>query len=319
MLLYISLALTGYLLSFNLSVVAIHIFSKQGILDVPNVRSNHKSATLTGGGVAVVSTIFIMMAISYTSADDAFYIYFLTSLLVLSAISFLDDLRNIPILARIPFQIFAISLLIIGSLSGLDYKILIFLCFVLFGFLNCYNFMDGIDGSATAEAIHISTGTFLIGVMTQRMPVESMVVSLIVISACSGFIKFNWHPARIFLGDVGSTVLGLICGWMLLILASQGFYAAAVILPMYYIADSGLTLFKRLMARKKIWEAHSEHYYQLAARNGMPHNEITKKIMYCNFILLLLSIASLYIPAASITMASIPTFYLLRKFQCVGQ
>ena len=313
--LYFAIALSGYFLSLIFSVIAIYFFSKRRVLDIPNSRSNHKSATLTGGGVAIVSSLLIIIAILYYSSRESVFLYILSALLVLSSISFIDDLKNISIKVRIFFQALSIYLLLSGSFGYLDITLFTLLALVLFVFLNFYNFMDGIDGSATLEAIHISSGIFVLGLITSNIPIEVMVISLIIVSACLAFIKFNWHPAKIFLGDVGSTSLGLICGWMLIVIALQGFYAAALILPMYYLADSGVTILRRLLARKKIWQAHSEHFYQQAARNGLPHNKIVRKIIYCNCALFILSLTSLYCPITSTLLSIAIVSYMLYNFR----
>ena len=175
--------------------------------------------------------------------------------------------------------------------------------------------MDGIDGSATSEAIHISLGALLLSFIVPEIPTQIIILSLVTLASCLGFIKFNWHPAKIFLGDVGSISLGLICGWILISLALQGLYAAAIILPLFYLADSGLTILKRLLKGKKIWEAHSEHFFQKAIRKGKSHNVVTKKIIRCNFLLLILSLASLYYPITSVITSGVVVIRLLYSLQ----
>jgi len=309
--LYFILTFSGYYLSLIFTAVAIYYFQKYKILDVPNHRSNHFSATLTGGGMAIVMSLVLIALLSYLSSADNFFIYFIVATLLLATVSFLDDLKNLAIPIRVLFQIISIGILLYGSLADLDYRYMAFLGFVMLVFLNLYNFMDGIDGSNSVEAIHISSGVVLLSIFTDAIPLEIAALACAITGACLAFLRYNWHPARIFLGDVGSTSLGLILGWMLVILAIQGLYVAAIILPMYYIADSGLTILKRLYSRKKIWQAHSEHFYQIAVRNGLAHNKVVKKIIYCNILLMFLSVTSLHDPLLSLCLAIITTSYSL--------
>ncbi|MFB0922104.1 MAG: glycosyl transferase, partial [Alphaproteobacteria bacterium] len=85
-----------------------------------------------------------------------------------------------------------------------------------------------------------------------------------------------WHPARIFLGDIGSISLGYLLGWLLLSLAVSGHLQAAIILPLYYLVDATLTLLRRLQRGDKVWQAHREHYYQKAVQNGRSHAQVSR-------------------------------------------
>ena len=141
--------------------------------------------------------------------------------------------------------------------------------------------MDGIDGITSTQTIAICVGFILIGFVQ---------IPLIIIFALLGFLIHNWHPAKIFMGDVGSVPLGYIIGVMLIILAKSGFLISAIILPLYYLADSTITITKRLLARKKIWEAHSEHYYQQAVRAGKSHSSVVKMISFANILLIICAV-----------------------------
>lgn len=312
---YFIIALSSFSLSLILTVFAIKLFSKYHILDVPNARSNHKSATPRGGGIAIVLTLLISIFIyQKIYFKDIRFLYLLLSLLIIAAISFIDDIKQVSIVIRIIFQVTAISILLISYFPNFNIYITIALIMTLFVFINFYNFMDGIDGSATAEAIHISSSIVILGFIT-AIPHDVIIIALITASASLGFIIYNWHPAKIFLGDVGSISLGFVCGWMLLAIAFEGHLAAAIILPLFYMSDSGITIIKRLFAGKKIWQAHSEHFYQQAARNGVPHNVITKKIIYCNSSLCILSITSTFYPIPAIILAVIITLRTLHHLQ----
>jgi UDP-N-acetylmuramyl pentapeptide phosphotransferase/UDP-N-acetylglucosamine-1-phosphate transferase len=141
-------------------------------------------------------------------------------------------------------------------------------------FTNLYNFMDGIDGITGVETILIGCGLCLVQTAAS---IEDPFVSFLMLcisGACLGFLTQNWHPARIFLGDVGSIPLGYLVGFCLLSLAVKGYLAAALILPLYYLADSGITITRRALRGEKIWLAHREHFYQKAALNSGRHDEV---------------------------------------------
>jgi UDP-N-acetylmuramyl pentapeptide phosphotransferase/UDP-N-acetylglucosamine-1-phosphate transferase len=317
--LYLIIALSSFSFSLLLTIFAIKLFSKYHILDVPNARSNHKSATLRGGGIAIVITLLVAMFIHQKILlKEIGILYLFISLSIIAAISFIDDLKSTSIIIRVIFQVMAISILLISYFSNLNIYITSALILGLFIFINFYNFMDGIDGSAAAEAIHISSSIIILSFLT-TIPYEVMIIALITASASLGFIIYNWHPAKIFLGDVGSISLGFVCGWMLLAIAFHGQLAAAIILPLFYISDSGITIIKRLFAGKKIWKAHSEHFYQQAVRKGIPHNIITKKIIYCNSSLCILGITSAFYPIPAVILAVIVTVATLYNLQKSGK
>jgi len=312
---YFIVALSSFILSLILSKLTIKVLSKKKILDIPTSRSNHASATLRGGGLAIASTICIAYILYYIYSRDANLLYVFSGLLIISSVSFIDDIKNLSIKTRIIFQGLSIFILLIPvDLVNSLFFIIIFLSF--FAFINFYNFMDGIDGLDTSETIHISLSIFILSFFAPNIPAEIRVISLTTCAACLGFIKFNWHPAKIFLGDVGSISLGFICAWMLFnLFYYSGLWAATLIIPMVFLADSGITLLKRIIARKKIWKPHSEHFYQQAVRNGQSHSKVTKKIIYCNLALFVLSIMSLTYPILSFGIAVLLVVGLLHNLQ----
>src|SRR5690606_27746163 len=103
-------------------------------------------------------------------------------------------------------------------------------------------------------------------------------LGLAVAGAAFGFLPWNWQPARIFLGDVGSVPLGYALGWLLLSLAAAGAWAAALILPLYYLADATLTLMRRLARGERVWQAHREHFYQRATQAGRSHAAVVSLV-----------------------------------------
>lgn len=299
-----------FLLSLTLSYFTVKASRILNIIDVPNSRSNHKRSTPTAGGLAIVLTVSIFMLFYKLFSTEISVLPFLASLWIIASVSLVDDLKSLQILPRVIFQFISMITLLSYYMPGY-----LFLCIPLFFFINFYNFMDGIDGSAVSEAAHIAFSFFIISFLVPELPESMRILSVVLFGASLGFAKFNWHPAKIFLGDVGSISLGLICGWLLLNLVMEGLYAASLIIPMFYLADSSLTILKRLMQRKKIWEAHSEHFFQKAVRKGHSHSRITKKIIACNLILLALAITSITYPVLSFLTAVTIVSFLLYNLQ----
>src|SRR3546814_9981621 len=103
-----------------------------------------------------------------------------------------------------------------------------------------------------------------------------------------GFLWWNWAPARVFLGDVGSATLGYLVGFLLIKLAAAGFLVAAFLLPLYFVADATITLFRRLLGGTRIWEPHRDHAYQCAVQCGMSHSAVVSVVSAVNLTLILL-------------------------------
>lgn len=223
------------------------------------------------------------------------------SVLLLAAISLLDDLISVPPWIRFIVQIIAVAIALclfrtpfFSFLPPMLDKFIIGLLWVWF--INLFNFMDGIDGITAVETGSIGLGFCLLAAIEGTFPNPIFTYGLIITCAACGFIWWNWHPARIFLGDVGSIPLGFIVGYLLLMAAHSGYVFPALILPAYYIADGGITLAKRIWQKKKIWQAHSEHYYQQAVRRRHTHDMVARRICGINLLLVLLATLSMLYP-----------------------
>jgi UDP-N-acetylmuramyl pentapeptide phosphotransferase/UDP-N-acetylglucosamine-1-phosphate transferase len=293
------------------------------IVDKPNDRSNHKIPTVRGGGIAVVASIGIgLILIHYFVHRFSYEIIAVAwATLLLSIVSFLDDIYSLSVKIRLVAQI-AIVMLVSFISNGLVFQghlpfavDHVIAGFFLICFLNFFNFMDGIDGISGAEAIHISITIFLFSLCSKPYLHDVSYLSLLCLISCLAFLYWNWHPAKIFLGDVGSVPLGLVLGWLLLDLAKQGYWSASLIIPMYYIMDSGFTLVSRILRGEKFWQPHSQHFYQIAVRKGRKHNEVTKIIILCNLILLILSFVSIFFPVSALALAVSTVILFLRHLK----
>jgi UDP-N-acetylmuramyl pentapeptide phosphotransferase/UDP-N-acetylglucosamine-1-phosphate transferase len=131
----------------------------------------------------------------------------------------------------------------------------------------------------------------------------------LLVAAMLGFLVWNWAPAKLFLGDVGSMPIGYLLGWLLLSAAANGAWAAALILPLYYLADATITLIKRALRGAKIWQAHREHFYQRAVQGGASHARVAIQVLACNSVLVVMALIAvvgwvwLALAASAVTVA----------------
>lgn len=244
--------------------------------------------------MVLLAALMVIAGFEQMAKSQAAWLFSLT--FILAAMSWVDDLRGLGPLFRFGAHVVSVGLaLSFGLLDGpvfgamlspvLD-KIAAGLLWVWF--INLFNFMDGIDGIAGVEALSIGGGITLLAVFSG---VGSDVgnVALVVAAGAGGFLVWNWHPAKIFLGDVGSVPLGFVLGWLLLSLSAAGYWLAALILPLYFLVDAGLTLLRRLLRGEKIWQAHRQHFYQYAAQHGRSHGEVATAVALCNSVLIVLA------------------------------
>lgn len=273
-----------------------------GMIDEPNARSNHKEPVIRGGGLAVMVSALSFL---YIAGLDAHLLLIASGI---AAISFMDDKQGLPFQHRLLVQIVGVGVLFIpGGVADSLFKGLVFqgllpayldsvlAALFMLGFMNIYNFMDGIDGITGVETISVGVGVALLAMVGESI-FQLGIDGVVIASAIAGFLLLNWHPAKLFLGDVGSVPLGFLLGFLLLQLAAAGYWQASLLLPAYYMVDGGLTLLNRLGKGEKIWEAHSQHAYQQAVRKRYPHDYVALCIAKLNGVLIALSIVAVAFP-----------------------
>jgi len=271
-----SLVLTGLLR---------HWLLHRQILDRPNERSAHATPVPRGGGIAVLAVLLPAWALL---APQLWAL--LLAAAALGAVGWWDDLKGLRPWPRLVAQGLAVALGLwqLGPVTqgllpaplDLALSALLWLWFV-----NLFNFMDGIDGIAGVEAISIGLGLVVIGLWFATFG-DLAALSAGLAGAVLGFLYWNWHPAKLFLGDVGSQALGFLLGFLLLRTAAAGAWAAALILPLYFLADASWTLLRRTIARENIMAAHAQHIYQQAVRLGRNHGEVAGAVLLANLALI---------------------------------
>lgn len=317
------------ILSLALTQKMILLMTRFSIIDRPGGRRSHLAPTPRSAGVVLLFLYMMFFPIAeYCLHSELVYSpKILLSLLPIATISFLDDIKSVPITIRLtihficsafgvwffiyPFRLLHNTELIlaIDMLIGI---------FALASFVNVYNFLDGIDGITASQSIHLSVTIIILCALQSRMinNYEFIIITNIIILGWSiGFLFFNWHPAKIFVGDVGSISLGFLFGLCLLMIAVSNIklFAAAVIAPLYYIADGAGTVLIRLVNKEKIWEPHLKHFFQKAVKKGMSHSQVTLLIIQCNLALMILSIGSLYYTIICFGLAVAVVFFTLMR------
>ncbi|MFU7500684.1 MAG: UDP-phosphate alpha-N-acetylglucosaminyltransferase [Candidatus Tisiphia sp.] len=326
---YSFLFLLSFIATSFLTWLLISSLPSFGVVDIPDPRRVHSRITPRGGGLAIVIVVIIaLIAYEYFSTKTLINsIKIVPLLLIISTISFLDDLISIPIFVRLIFHIICSTIAIFLFLSPVvlfHHELPLYIDFVLsiiglIVFLNIYNFLDGIDGISGTESIHLSITILILCYLKSDIiiNINFIIVLNIIILACSiGFLIFNWHPAKIFLGDVGSISLGFLLGLCLLLISASSvhLFVASSIASLYYLADGGLTILIRLVNKEKIWQPHLKHFFQKAVRNGKSHKEVVSRIIICNILLMVLSIISLYFPLLSIIFAILVVMVTIINF-----
>jgi UDP-N-acetylmuramyl pentapeptide phosphotransferase/UDP-N-acetylglucosamine-1-phosphate transferase len=300
----------------------------------PNPRSSHKMPTPQGGGIAVIAATTIVVAAAEMffprQVDEPLRLAMVfASAIGLALVGTTDDVRPLEPIPRLILQAAAVVVVI----ATIPYEIRIVPALpwwldravVLIGgvwLVNVVNFMDGIDWMTVAEIVPVTAGLALFGLMG-ALPHDANLVALALCGAVVGFAPFNRPVAQLFLGDVGSLPIGLLLGWLLVLLASRGYLAAALLLPLYYLADATVTLMRRLINGDPVTQAHRSHFYQRALDGGFSVYRIVVRVFALNVVLG--TLASLTVMNKSLTLdvmtfaaGSILVAVLLCEFNCAG-
>lgn len=314
----IGLFLAALAMSWLGTRVVLDWLRRRQIVDVPNHRSSHARPTPRGGGIGLLLGLLpALTGFALLTERLAVWMPLLVAALGLALVSWRDDLGHVAARWRLLAQAAAVALglLTLGGapvFQGLlpPWADLPAAALLWIWYVNLTNFMDGIDGISGVEAVSLGLGLALIGLATGA-PVAP---ALIVAGAALGFLWWNWHPAKLFMGDVGSVPLGYLLGALLLTLAAGGFWAPALILPAYYLCDATWTLGRRLLQGQRVWEAHREHFYQRAVQRGWSHARVSLRVAATNAGLILLALWSLTSPWAALAAAYLLAGATLLRF-----
>ena len=301
-----------FLISFALTYQIRKIAIKRSLVDIPNERSSHTVATPHGGGIAIAITWFLGISyLFYMSDIEPSLYYALLVGSVISVVSYFDDLHGLSAKLRLVTQAFVavFGLYFLGGLKEIDFMLFsidnqiftnIIAFFMIIWFINLYNFLDGIDGYAGSEAIFLGLGGFFFFGDSHF---------LVLIVAVFGFLVWNWHKAKIFMGDVGSTLLGYNVAIFTLYYTNheaQNLWIWIILFGAFWY-DATLTLYRRYLNGERLSLAHKKHAYQRLTQCDYSHSRVVILAMMVNLslfsiayfvsnmsIALILSIALLY-------------------------
>lgn len=293
----------------------------------PNARSSHTVPTPQGAGIAVLAATLLAAGTAIASLlafEEGVWIVF-GATVVIAIIGAADDLRPIPVTPRLVLQTLAIAVVMfaipadlrIVQASPLWIERGILLLAALW-FVNLVNFMDGLDWMTVAEVVPVAAALVAIGAVGELSP-SAMFVAAALGGAMIGFAPFNRPVAKIFLGDVGSLPIGLLLGWCFLELAFSQHLAAAILLPLYYLADASITLLRRLLKGEAIWLAHRSHFYQRATDNGFTVLQVVGQVFALNVGLAALAGLSIRLNSAAVdttllTLGAVAVAFVLWRF-----
>jgi len=305
--------------SFAGTGLILRFLRDRAILDHPNERSSHAAPTPKGAGLAIVPIVAAAWLGAGWAAPAAHVGLVAGAALALAALSWLDDLKGLGPLVRLLGHAVAVAAVLTvasppapvfaGLLPGWLDRVAAGLLWLWF--INLFNFMDGIDGIAGVETAAIGIGIVLVAAIAGLSP-AFLVHGLALACAALGFLRWNWYPAKIFLGDVGSVPLGFLLGWLLIGMAAAGQWAAALILPFYYLADATITLLRRGLRGERVWQAHREHFYQRAVGRGLGHAQVVRHVLWVDAVLVALAvIAAAGHAAAALIGAAVLVSWLL--------
>ncbi len=282
----IAYLLTGMLRSYAL---------KRSLLDIPNDRSSHLLPTPRGGGLAIVVPFLTAVLLFFLFGKipaDAFWALFIGGAGI-AAVGVVDDRGHVPARWRllVHFLTATFALFCFGWAPGILFSAQLWVVwvgniaclFIVVWMLNLFNFMDGIDAIASVEAISVSLGAALI-IWGHNGQSSNFLILLLLASSCLGFLVWNWPPAKIFMGDVGSAFLGFILAILAIYTTSLHLISpwSWLILLGVFLVDATITLLSR-MFRGEVWyEAHCSHAYQSATRRYGSHKKVSLAVLLIN-------------------------------------
>ncbi|WP_454837905.1 MraY family glycosyltransferase [Pseudomonas mohnii] len=287
-------------LGLGLTLVLRRYALAKSLMDVPNERSSHTVPTPRGGGVAIVVSFTLALPLLTSLGLMSQYAMYglLGSGLLVAIIGFADDHGHIAAKWRLighfiasAWALFWLNGLPPVQFFGIDFNFgwigYILAAFFLVWMLNLYNFMDGIDGLASVQAISVCLAMCLIYWISGS--VELVWAPLTLAAAVAGFLWWNFPPAKIFMGDAGSGFLGIILASMSIVAAwvNPAWLWCWLILLGVFIVDATWTLIRRMLRGEKVYQAHRSHAYQQASRVYSSHKAVTLAIAALNIFWLL--------------------------------
>lgn len=288
----------------GLSALLIFVFKPllvRHLMAHPNARSSHKTPTPQGAGLAVMLSVLAGSALAILIWGPGLKPSLVPVLGIAAGLTVLggiDDALTLPVSGRFLGQTIAAVALALSLPEGFQLfpglmPLVVERALIAFGivwFINAVNFLDGLDWMTAVQVVPVTLGVAILTVLG-AVPATVGVLALALLGATLGFAIFNKHPAQIFLGDAGSLPIGICLAFMLIFVA-EAHLAAALLLGLYTMADSTLTLFRRILAGEKISSAHRTHFYQRGVAAGLSVPQVTARVALLQIELVGLAIAT---------------------------
>lgn len=297
----------------------------------PNARSSHEVPTPQGGGIAIVAaTLLTGFAALLVSGHPLTWQALVLALatLAVAIVGAIDDVRPLKPRTRFAVQALAVTAVVLATDGRLFPALplpLERLLEIVAGlwFVNLTNFTDGLDWMSLACVVPLAATLAALGLAGLYPPLPGLVATAL-LGSLLGFAPFNRPVARLFMGDAGALAIGLIVTWLLYRLALEGGLAAALILPLYAVSDTTLTLLWRLRQGEKFWRPHRHHFFHVAADSGVPVLEIVGSVFALNLALACLATTTLLWPSWPVTLLSLAgaatlVAIVLRRFAAGGR
>jgi Fuc2NAc and GlcNAc transferase len=279
----------SFLLSVLLTIYYRGVAVRHKILDVPNERSSHKQPIPRGAGITFfISFNFVLALLIHQDILTMKYTFpvFLGGPVIL-LLGYWDDLSSIPATVRLTVHLmvsfFVFTLISSGFSQAVEISFLpnwpllttAFCILFIAWFINLYNFMDGCDGLATSVGM---VGAGLISLLSYLSGhVDLATIYLILAYSLAGFLVFNWHPAKVFMGDAGAYYLGYVFGALALV--SKMYYDSSLYIHLIilglFVVDATWTLFRRALRGERVFNAHRQHAFQKLIKKGWGHARVT--------------------------------------------
>jgi UDP-N-acetylmuramyl pentapeptide phosphotransferase/UDP-N-acetylglucosamine-1-phosphate transferase len=297
------------------------------LLAHPNARSSHVIATPQGAGTAVILALLIVVAAAWLvwrPEGSVGLVPVLAAAFGLMVLGLADDARALPVSWRLTGQTLAALVMVFSLPEALRLfpgilPLTVERALLVIGtvwFVNAVNFLDGLDWITAAQVVPMTLGVAVLQALG-AVPMDVGLLALALLGAMLGFATFNKHPAQVFLGDAGSLPVGLLLAFMLIFVAGTDL-AAALLLALYTLADSTLTLLRRAYNREAIFSAHRSHFYQRAIINGLTAPQVTTRIFLLGLLLALLAIVAVMARSAIadvllLALGALATGYVLSR------
>lgn len=290
LILFITLAV----LSYVITKLLIRYAHKKQLLDIANERSSHTQATPRIGGLSFVPLICLTLIIySLINGKYELLLFTLLPILGVAATGLIDDIKGVNQVTRFMLYLFC-SIVALGNMPNIathPYWLIALegcvLSLSIAWLTNLFNFMDGIDGITASEGIFVFSALAFFAYLNES---NSLCYLLILIAApLAGFLALNWQPAKTFMGDVGSTFIGILIGCMCLYSLNQGTLSiySAIILLGSFLVDASWTLAYRFISGQQWYQAHRSHHYQILSRKLNSHHQVSLLYLLVNLFWLL--------------------------------